>query len=1137
MKRGTTVGFVAPFVHGYFWGNILAGALQAAAPRGARIIAIQTFDAGLQGYRDEDFRTPIGWDHFDALVAGQASLPDQVLEDFARTGRPVLTVFRKPEFDCPIVVPDNDGGIALAVDHLVGHGHRDIAFVGRDPADADDVIRFAAYRAAMARHGLTPRPKAAVDWTLDESYDATRAVAQLRAGGRLPAAAVAVTDLVAMALIRSLAEVGVKVPADMAVIGFDDVAEAAACEPPLSTISQSFLVAGATVCNLALDAAEGLPVAPGAHCTPVTFVRRESCGCRPESGFTAAPGAPDEDLIRASLIDGLAEAAHDVRELTWSQRQVLSGVADRLGALLTAVAHGPGTGHADDLRTTTADLRRLVAESPNPLQIVNAVRTFAQALAARLAPDDLAVANRFERLVFDLALLLLEDRDLDVRGRPTVYHDREIQRRYFMIGTDLVRQPTLAGHSLEWLADTEFRTGCLGLWDGRPGSDTLRVVSTYDRAGRLPALPETCAVSAFPPLPLVGLADEQGDDFRYVYVLPVRFAGSDWGFLALAGPLDPRAEAAFERYNHWAVLMAVALTNEQAIHSEKTLLDEIRTSEERYALAAEAANDGLWDWDLASGTVFYSSRWKALLGCADHEITTKPDEWISRVHPEDRAAVHAMLSGHLSGRTPTTELEHRLRAADGSYRWMLNHGRSMCDDDGQVIRLVGSITDITDRKLLEGQLRHDAYYDQLTGLPNRSLFLERLEQAVRRAERQSGYLFAVVFLDLDGFKLINDSLGHQVGDQVLVHVAERLAQVVRRNDLVSRFGGDEFVLLLEDLDDPGAAQNTVVRVLSVISAPIDVDGRTLAVSSAAGIATSATGHHTADEYLRDADTAMYRAKAAGSGSYVLFDGSMHAGVVQQLQLESDLRQAIEGGQFDLHYQPILRLHDRRTVGTEALIRWQHPRRGMISPNDFLPAAESTGLIRDLGHWTIEAVARQARAWLDDNPAWGDLAVSVNLSNRQFWDPELRTFVNETLEKFAVPSSMVIFEITEGVIMHNQDVASTLMRQLNEDGFKLHLDDFGTGYSSLAALHRFPLDALKIDRSFVSRMRTDPRSRKLVRLMIAMGLDLGIQVIAEGIETEEEAAALAELGCSYVQGYLFSRPLPAAEVTRHFPAHP
>jgi len=1135
--QSTTIAFIAPFVQGYFWGNILAGALQAAGARGARIIAIQTFDAGLQEYRDEDFVARIGWDHVDALIAGQASVPDHVLEEFARTGKPVLTVYRNPEFECPTVVPDNQGGIDLAVDHLVGHGHRDIVFIGRDPADADDDLRFSGYTSAMHRQNLTPHSKLAVSWTLDESYDASGTVSELMAGGQLPAAAVVVTDLVAMALIRSLSEAGVKVPDDMAVIGFDDVAEAASFEPALSTISQSFLLAGATVCNLALDAVEGIPVEPGEHCTPVTFVQRQSCGCPPGDAAPTAAHTSDVELIRAQLVDDLAESAHDVRELTQSQRTVLTGVADRLTALLTALARAPRADHTAGLEVTTDDLRQLVTESPNPLQIVNAVRTFAQTLATHLAPDDDLVATTFERLVFDLAILLLEDRTLDVRGRPTVYRDREIQRRYFMIGTDLVRQPTLAGRSLAWLADTEFQAGCLGLWDGRPGAENLRVVSTYDRAERLPVAAETCAVTSFPPMPIVELADKQGDEFRYVYVLPVRFAGSDWGFLALSGSLDPREEAAFERYNHWAVLMAVALTNEQTIHSEHALLEEIRVSEERYALAAEAANDGLWDWDLVSGVVFYSSRWKALLGCAEDEITATANEWLDRVHPEDRAAVDAMLAEHLAGRTRTTELEHRLRAADGTYRWMLTHGRSMCDDGGAAIRLVGSITDITDRKLLERQLRHDAYHDQLTGLPNRSLFLQRLNTAIRRADRQSGFVFAVVFLDLDGFKLINDSLGHQVGDEVLIQVAERLAGQARHPDLVCRFGGDEFVLLLEDVNDSTAVLNTVLQVLSVISAPIVVDGRSLAVSAAAGIATSAAGHSIADEYLRDADTAMYRAKAAGSGSYVLFDGSMHAGAVQQLQLESDLRQALTDGQFALHYQPILRLEDRRTTGVETLIRWRHPKRGMISPNVFLAAAETTGLIRDLGHWTIEAVARQIRTWLDVNPAWSELTVSINLSNRQFWDPELRTFVNRTLERFEVPTSMVVFEITEGVIMPNQEVASTLMHQLNDDGFKLHIDDFGTGYSSLAALHRFPVSALKIDRSFIARMQTDTRSRKLVRLMIAMGLDFGVEVIAEGIETEQEAAILTELGCSTVQGHLFSRAVPAHEVTRFFPSDP
>jgi diguanylate cyclase len=431
--------------------------------------------------------------------------------------------------------------------------------------------------------------------------------------------------------------------------------------------------------------------------------------------------------------------------------------------------------------------------------------------------------------------------------------------------------------------------------------------------------------------------------------------------------------------------------------------------------------------------------------------------------------------------------------------------------------------------------RHRALHDGLTGLPNRTLLLDRLSQTITRAGCHENWPFAVVFLDLNGFKIINDSLGHDVGDRVLIKVAERLTAAVPAGDTVSRFGGDEFVVLLSDVADVSSVETMVARILSVVSELLVIDEQELMIGAAAGIATGVTGHQTASEYLRDADIAMYRAKAAGNGSVVMFDPSMHVGAVKQLQLESDLRQALIGDQFELYYQPILRLRERRMVGMEALIRWRHPGRGMVNPSEFLPVAMTTGLIRDIGRWTIQTACSHIRAWLNAFPECADLTVSVNLSNRQFWAPELRSFVSQALADFDVPPAMLVFEVTEDVIMDNQDAASHLLRQLRDDGIRLHIDDFGTGYSSLAALHSFPVDALKIDRSFVRRMESDARSRELVRIMIAMGLNLGIEVIAEGIETEQEAAILAELGCPLVQGHLFSRPIRATEITCLFPA--
>ena len=1031
------VGFMAPNVHGYFFGSMLTAVIETASAHGAQVVAVQTHDAGLLTFQSEQFTAEVSWDHLDALVVPQAAVSASYLRAFAATGKPVVALYEAPDgLDCPTVVPDNDQGVRASVDHLVAHGHTRIAFVGRDPANGDDAIRHEAYRRAMLAHGLEPTTPRPVPWRLDETYDASVTVRHMRELGELPTAVVACTDATAMALIEALTADGVAVPDDVAVVGFDDIPEAAESTPALSTVAQSFTLAGSTACDLTLRALRGEVVEPGLHRTPVTLVVRESCGCR-------ATGAPDDGE---------------------------DSVLDDLGAPRT-----PGTGPTPDVRHHAAVLHQHAAEATRAMKLHRRQRSE-------------AVVNQHV----------------------------EVERRFNLVSTELVRRQGRDVRSLAWLKGTDVPSGTLALWDD---NHELRLVGSYPDEGGGGRRDEPCDVRAFPPAPRNGGARPHD----LTLVVPIRFDGSDHGFLALTGPFDVMDEPVFERFNHWAVLLAVALDQERAV-------ERLRLSEERYALAAAAANDGMWDWDLGTGAVYYSPRWKNLLGLGEDAVAARADDWLGRVHPADRAAVDGALSRLLDGSEPTLEVEYRARTAAGRYRWMVTRSVSVAGPDGTVTRLVGSMTDVDERKRLEEQLRRDAHYDPLTGLPNRALFLDRLTQSILRTRRHPDYRFAVIFLDLDGFKVVNDSLGHQVGDELLVQVARRLSSGVRVTDMVSRFGGDEFALLLEDVTDVTGLPDVVRRLLSVMSVPVSLADGTRTVSAAAGIAVSASGYDSADEYLRDADTAMYRAKAQGPGSVVLFDTAMHARAMARLQMESALDRGIALEQFELYYQPIVRLDTRRIVGLEALIRWHHPERGLVAPNDFLPVAEATGHTRPIGQWTILEACRQLREWLDEVPGLEGLTVSVNLSNRQFWDPDLLRTLRTALDRYDVPASSIVFEVTEGVIMQDQDVAVSFLRQLRDEGVSLHVDDFGTGHSSLSTLHELPVGALKIDRSFVQRMQTSPRSRELVGLMVTMGGQFGLNVIAEGIETEEEAATLAELGCPLVQGYLFSRPVPAAEAT-------
>jgi diguanylate cyclase (GGDEF)-like protein/PAS domain S-box-containing protein len=1125
-----TVGFLSPLVHGYYFGGLLAGVVDTAARSAGRVVAVQTLDAGMRVTASDKipFSPPLGSEYLDAYVVVQDAVPDDYLRELHRAGKPIVLITHEvPGLPLPTVTPDNAGGIRAAVDHLIEHGHRHIGFATGGVTGIDGPARVRAYEEAMLGHGLEPHPMVLSGVTEDMAgYLAARRLLDTPVP---PTAIVACTDIVAIGVIRGLREAGLAVPQDVAVIGFDDLDAAATHGPALTTVAQSFSLIGEVACGLALDALRGEPAAPGFHHAATSLVRRESCGCpNAHDGDDAALAVPYRVGSDPStrFADALILAAREDGVLTPMRRRELSAVTDRVIVLFVTVADDPGRDTAGAVAEVATEIYRLAPQERSLVRIARVLRRYAVEFSAEHAPGDAVRGTRLGNLAHDLAIGLLENQ---MRSRLSDHLQFQRQRQQYEISTDLLRRQNRNSHSLAWLAGTEVHAGCFAVWEsGRNdggNAAVLTIAGTYDRTGALQAAGERCDVRSFPQRPFLDLIGDRPGDL--MYVVSVRFDGSDWGFLALVGSLEMRVQTVLEMFNQWAVLLTVSLDQERAVRSLVRQREEIRLSEERYALAAQAANDGLWDWDLAADTVYYSARWRYLLGLHDDGATA--DEWLSRVHPDDKPHLEQLLDAQIAGRTRTMQFEHRIRAGDGTYRWMSARGLAVPDENGKVVRLVGSMTDIDDRKQLQDQLRRDALYDGLTGLPNRSLFLDRLNRAIELANRRPDYVFAVLFLDLDSFKLINDSLGHQAGDQVLIQIAERLATDLRTNDTAARFGGDEFAVLVNDVCLVADLPPIVDRIIASISAPIVLGNQTVFVTASAGVSVSVTGYDTAEQFLRDSDTAMYRAKSLGSGASVLFDESMHTDAIDRLRMVSDLRKAVADEEFELLFQPIVTLADRRVVSLEALIRWNHPTRGLISPVDFLPVAEGTGLILPIGRWTIREACRRLGAWRAAIPDRQDLTVSINLSNRQFWDPELPSYVREALEEYDLPPSALIFEITEGVIMHNRDSAADLMRRFRSDGIKLHVDDFGTGYSSLEALHHFPMDALKIDRSFVNRMGIDTRSAELVRIMIAMGRNLDLDVIAEGIETGQEAQTLWEMGCPQVQGYLFSRPVPVAAV--------
>ena len=445
--------------------------------------------------------------------------------------------------------------------------------------------------------------------------------------------------------------------------------------------------------------------------------------------------------------------------------------------------------------------------------------------------------------------------------------------------------------------------------------------------------------------------------------------------------------------------------------------------------------------------------------------------------------------------------------------------------------IVLNARDISERKELEDRLAHQAFHDPLTGLANRALFVDRLGHALERAKRQDE-LLAVMFVDLDGFKVVNDSLGHEVGDRLLVTVGERLRAYSRATDTVARLGGDEFTLLLEDVIDVDGAARVAERIQNQLRVPVELDGHEVVVSASVGIALTAPGQHAADDLLRNADIALYRAKNRGKDRYEVFDTSMHEGALERLKLESDLRHAVERDEFRVYYQPKVLLKSGGIIGFEALVRWEHPERGLVSPAEFIPVAGETGLIVPIGRWVLERACRQVAGWAAESPGRSprgtNLAVSVNLSARQFQQKNLAHDVRRILEETGLSPGSLILEITEGVVMDDAPLTSKVMSELKDLGVRLSIDDFGTGYSSLSYLKRFPADFLKIDRSFVDGLGRDPESEAIVSAMIGLSRDLGLEVVAEGIEDAHQLELLNRMGCELGQGYYFAKPLPPEE---------
>ncbi|HYX40521.1 MAG TPA: EAL domain-containing protein, partial [Pyrinomonadaceae bacterium] len=570
----------------------------------------------------------------------------------------------------------------------------------------------------------------------------------------------------------------------------------------------------------------------------------------------------------------------------------------------------------------------------------------------------------------------------------------------------------------------------------------------------------------------------------------------------------------------------------------RTSVAQVRQFEQRVATLQESEELFRSAFDYAAigmALVSTKGRWLQvnrslcdILGYTEDELLATTFQKVT--HPDDLGAALANIKQLLKGHMPTYQMEKRYLHKQGHMVWVLWSVSRVRDRHTDAVHLIFQVQDITDRKRAEERLMHDAFHDALTGLPNRALFIDHLKLSIARTQRTPNQMFAVLFLDLDRFKIINDSLGHMIGDQLLVGIARRLETCLRPGDTVARLGGDEFTVLLEELADIGDAIQIAQRIQAELSMPFNLSGHEVFTTVSTGIAPSSTGYDRAEDLLRDADTAMYRAKLSGKNRHVVFDKAMHDRAVNLLQMEIDLRRAIDREEFCLHYQPIVSLTDGHVTGFEALLRWQHPERGFVSPLEFIPVAEETGLIVPIGRWVLTQACQQMRAWQAQQQLPAHFAISINLSSKQFAQPNFIEQVADILGEAGLQPNRLKLEITESMVIENIDTTVELLTQIRALGVELSIDDFGTGYSSLSYLHRFPINTLKIDRSFISQMHSTENA-EIVRTIITLARSLEMDVVAEGVETGEQLAQLRALGCDYAQGFYFSRPLPAADASQ------
>jgi len=556
---------------------------------------------------------------------------------------------------------------------------------------------------------------------------------------------------------------------------------------------------------------------------------------------------------------------------------------------------------------------------------------------------------------------------------------------------------------------------------------------------------------------------------------------------------------------------------------------DLQKTQEIISMAMQVANDGVWDWHIDTNLVEFDERYYTMAGYEKDEFEYSFDEWSKRVHPDDIEASVEQFELYLDEQIESYDVEFRFLRKDNSYMWIRARGKIVArDEKGNALRFIGTHSDITLQKEHESKTIYQANYDSLTKLPNRLLSLDRLEQQCIKAKREHNHV-ALLFIDLDNFKIYNDTMGHEAGDLILIESAKRFLSVIRDSDTVGRLGGDEFLVILGNIEDKTNLQNTVKKILSCFNDPFTIMNKELTLGTSIGIAIYPNDGTTTSELLKNADTAMYDAKAKGKNTYKYYTNQMNESAKRRFILEEQMRNALKQGEFHVYYQPKIDTKDLNIIGAEALLRWDNSVLGLVHPTEFIPVAEQTGLILDIGKFVLKEAMKKASEW--KKSFIEDFKIAVNLSPVQFRDADLLEYIQEYIHLYNFDTSSLELEITEGVLMSGFNQVENILSEINKLGIHLAMDDFGTGYSSLSYLRKYPFNIVKIDKSFIDGIANNSEDRALVAASIAMSKVLNLVVVAEGIENYEQFEVLQSLECDFIQGFLFDKALSAEEFTK------